>query len=128
MQCPLLTILKTYDEDTAPALVLTLHDLFARYHDAKALISATLRNEKTLNAFMDACGESLQWSMSHADDKLIPAAADGLHTERLQIPLAKEETQLGFFIPTSSPILVFLITRSGTKSDIAAISSSKGSQ
>ena len=61
-------------------------------------------------------------------EKLTSAAAKGFHIERLQIPLAKEEAQLGFFFSTSAPILIFLITGSGTKSDSWALSSSEGSQ
>ena len=39
------------------------------------------------------------------------ADARGLRAQRLQVPLPKEDSQLGFFFPTTTPILVFLITR-----------------
>ena len=42
-----------------PDLVSTLDGLLSLNPVAKALISATLRNEKTLDAFLDACSESL---------------------------------------------------------------------
>ena len=95
-----------------PALVSTLDGLFALNPDAKALISATLRNEKTLDAFLDACSKSLYWSIIPQRNSLANFAdARGLRAQRLQVPLPKEDSQLGFFFPSTTPILVFLITR-----------------
>lgn len=53
-----LTCLLIYDENSIPALVSTLREVFAQYEGAKAVISATLRNPKTLDTFMHACGKS----------------------------------------------------------------------
>lgn len=49
-------MLQTYDVGSVPSLVATLRDLFDRYAGIKALISATVRNELTLEAFTRACG------------------------------------------------------------------------
>lgn len=40
-----------------PALIATVRDLFELYPSAKFLISATIRNEETLNCFLKACGQ-----------------------------------------------------------------------
>lgn len=49
-------MLQTYDVGSVPSLVATLRDLFDRYAGIKALISTTVRNELTLEAFTRACG------------------------------------------------------------------------
>lgn len=95
-----------------PALVSTLDGLFALNPDAKAFISATLRNEKTLEAFLNACSKSLHSSMFlKRKSSAYLADARGLRAQRLKVPLLREESQFGFFFPTTTPILVFLITR-----------------
>ena len=95
-----------------PALVSTLDRLFALNPDAKALISATLRNEKTLDAFLNACSKSQQSSLFLKMQSLSSLAdTSGLRAQRLQVPLPREDSQSGFFFPTTTPILIFLITR-----------------
>ena len=47
---------QTYDFKSTPALVATIRDLFELYPRLKALISITVRNEETVNCFLDACG------------------------------------------------------------------------
>ncbi|KAE8377448.1 putative methyltransferase-domain-containing protein [Aspergillus bertholletiae] len=46
----------TYDTDLLPLLFATLHDLFDNYGVQEFILSATLRNQKTFQAFLDACG------------------------------------------------------------------------
>lgn len=50
---------QTYDVQSIPALVTTIRDLFNLYPETKILISATVRNEDTLAAFLDACGKRM---------------------------------------------------------------------
>ncbi|GLA66981.1 protein fam86a [Aspergillus tubingensis] len=45
-----------YDIDLVPLLVQTVKSLFEKYAVKEFLISATLRNERTFGAFLDACG------------------------------------------------------------------------
>ena len=97
-----------------------------QHEGIKALISATLRNEDTLKTFTDACGKFIMWT-SLQDWKLISAASNRFHVERLQIPLVKEENQFGFFFSTSTPILVFMITRGEMKLDPWSTSSTEES-
>ena len=52
----LLTRQQTYDVNSIPPLVATMRDLFELYPKAEILISATVRNEDTLGAFLKACG------------------------------------------------------------------------
>ena len=47
---------QTYDIGSIPALIASLRDLFNRYAGIKALISATERNEQTLEMFTKGCG------------------------------------------------------------------------
>lgn len=51
-----LTCDQTYDLKSMPGLVATIRDLFELYQDIRVLISATVRNEKTLANFLRACG------------------------------------------------------------------------
>ena len=109
-----------------PALTSTLREIFAQCQGAKAVISATLRNPKTLDTFMHACSKSFDPWKTLEDSRFTSIAANHFRIQRLQIPLAKEDNQLGFFFPTSIPILIFMITRGQTKSD--SLNSSEESQ
>ncbi|KAI9810229.1 MAG: hypothetical protein M1827_006363 [Pycnora praestabilis] len=53
----------TYDASVIPALVSTLRELFDKYPSIEAIISATIRNEATFEAFNKACRrlEDLFW-------------------------------------------------------------------
>lgn len=82
----------TYDGQAIPALLSTLRDLADRYPKINALIAATVRNESTLRAFLHACDQS------------------AFNIEVLDIELPREDEQIGFFFPASTPIRVFLIT------------------
>ena len=105
-------LLWTYDEEIMPALASTLDRILALNPDAKALISATLRNEKTLDAFMNACSKSLHSLMFQKRTSFENLSdVSGLRAQRLQVPLPREDSQTGFFFSTTTPILVFLITR-----------------
>ncbi|MCJ1466534.1 hypothetical protein MMC07_005154 [Pseudocyphellaria aurata] len=83
----------TYDGEAIPALVSTLRDLSDRFPMIKILISATVRNESTLNIFLHACDQS------------------AFNIEVLDVELPPEDQQVGFFLPASTPVRVFLITR-----------------
>lgn len=47
----------TYDTEIIPLLVSTIDDLFTKYNTQEFIISATIRNEDTIQAFLNACGE-----------------------------------------------------------------------
>ena len=47
---------QTYDFKSMPALIATIRDLFELNLKLKVLISAAVRNEKTLECFLEACG------------------------------------------------------------------------
>ncbi len=85
----------TYDVKSIPALISTLRDLFELYPLTKALISATVRNEETLAAFTKACSKN---------DFIL---------KQLDVPMHGSEEQIGFFVPTKTPIVIFLVTKEG---------------
>lgn len=49
-------LLQIYDVDLVPLLVSTLRNMFENYQLKEFLISATLRNQDTFKAFLNACG------------------------------------------------------------------------
>ena len=87
----------TYDVESIPSLIATIRELFELYPQIKVLISATARNEQTLAAFFEA------------------STANSFTVEQLDVPMPSKDEQLGFFMPTGTPIRVFLITYSGVK-------------
>ena len=48
----------TYDKAVIPALVATIRNTFEKWPEANVLISATIRNEQTFEAFERACAKS----------------------------------------------------------------------
>lgn len=93
----------TYDVKSVPALVATLRDLFELYPLIKVLISATVRNEETLASFVRACMHN------------------SFTVRQLDVRMHDGKEQTGFFIPTTTPIKVFLITKEGPANDPFAI-------
>ncbi|GLB05751.1 protein fam86a [Aspergillus tubingensis] len=81
-----------YDIDLVPLLVQTVKSLFEKYAVKEFLISATLRNERTFGAFLDACEQS------------------ALKVERVPFESPAEEHQRGFFHSTVIPIRTYRIT------------------
>ncbi|RAH53918.1 hypothetical protein BO85DRAFT_503300 [Aspergillus piperis CBS 112811] len=81
-----------YDIDLVPLLVQTVKSLFEKYAVKEFLISATLRNERTFGAFLDACEQS------------------ALKVERVPFESPAEELQRGFFHSTVIPIRTYRIT------------------
>nr|XP_001395140.2 hypothetical protein ANI_1_1316104 [Aspergillus niger CBS 513.88] len=81
-----------YDIDLVPLLVQTVKSLFEKYAVKEFLISATLRNERTFGAFLNACEES------------------ALKVERVPFESPAEEVQTGFFHSTVIPIRTYKIT------------------
>ncbi|MDI1490112.1 MAG: hypothetical protein OHK93_001312 [Ramalina farinacea] len=79
----------TYDMKVMPALIATVRDLFELYPSAKFLISATIRNEETLNCFLKACD------------------ANNFIRKEIDFPLQSFEDQTGFFITGETPIKIF---------------------
>ncbi|KAL9638763.1 MAG: hypothetical protein Q9164_001353 [Protoblastenia rupestris] len=93
----------TYDVNSMPALIATIRDLFELYPQVTILISATVRNQDTLAVFLGACD------------------MNGFDVEHLDFPVPKREDQIGFFIPTSTTIKIFLITNSRGSTDAFAL-------
>ncbi|KAE8351880.1 putative methyltransferase-domain-containing protein [Aspergillus coremiiformis] len=83
----------TYDTDLLPLLFATLHDLFDNYHVKEFILSATLRNQKTFQAFLDACENNL------------------FKAECLPFESSQPEDQTGFFHETGIPIRTYRVTR-----------------
>ncbi|KAI9873659.1 MAG: hypothetical protein M1830_010742 [Pleopsidium flavum] len=83
-----------YDIDAIPALVATLLDLFNKYPRIEALIAATVRNENTLKAFINACNTNNFYLQDV-----------GFHTP----PMSQ---QSGFFHPTTTQIRILCIKNS----------------
>ncbi|GLA17916.1 protein fam86a [Aspergillus niger] len=81
-----------YDIDLVPLLVQTVKSLFEKYAVKEFLISATLRNERTFGAFLNACETS------------------ALKVERVPFESPAEEVQTGFFHSTAIPIRTYRIT------------------
>ncbi|BCR91891.1 protein-lysine N-methyltransferase [Aspergillus chevalieri] len=82
-----------YDEDLIPLLQSTLTTLFEGYNLQQFIISATLRNEETFQAFLDAC------------------QMNNFKVERIPFESPPEDKQTGFFHSTSIPIKMFSIRR-----------------
>ena len=89
----------TYDVKSIPSLMATLRELFELYPRIAALISATVRNEQTLDSFIKA------------------AQANNFDIVQLDVAMPTKSQQLGFFIPTVTPIKIFVITHTGTTID-----------
>lgn len=89
----------TYDLKSIPALISTLRDLFELYPQIKVLISATVRNVETLASFTKAC------------------LNNSFTLKQLDVPMPKSEEQIGFFVPTKTPISILLITKEGPAND-----------
>ncbi|KNG90303.1 hypothetical protein ANOM_001821 [Aspergillus nomiae NRRL 13137] len=83
----------TYDTDLLPLLFATLHDLFDNYQAQEFILSATLRNQKTFQAFLDAC-----------DNNRFKAVC-------LPYESPQTENQTGFFHETEIPIRTYRVTR-----------------
>ncbi|KAJ9314946.1 hypothetical protein DTO271D3_4685 [Paecilomyces variotii] len=81
-----------YDVDLVPLLVSTLRDMFENYQLKEFLISATLRNQDTFKAFLNAC-ETNSFQIKKVPFESPPA-----------------EVQTGFFHSTSIPIEIYRIT------------------
>ncbi|KAL1999824.1 hypothetical protein VTN02DRAFT_3939 [Thermoascus thermophilus] len=82
-----------YDVDLVPLLLSTLRDLFDNYRIEEFLISATLRNRDTFQAFLDAC------EANHFQAHCMPFESP------------PSEKQTGFFHSTDIPIRTYRITR-----------------
>lgn len=115
-------MLQTYDVSSVPPLVATLRDLFDHYPYIKALISATVRNEQTLEVFTKACSMFAKpYPLSLVGLQLTIVGVNEFNFSRLDVPLPKREDQYGFFFSTRTPIHIFLITRSEDMKDPFAI-------
>lgn len=89
----------TYDIQSIPSLIATMRDLFELYPRIDVLVSATVRNEQTVNCFIQA------------------ALTNGYTVKTLDVPLKAESEQVGFFVPSVTAIRIFLVTKKGTTSD-----------
>ena len=83
----------TYDLNSIPALTATMGDLFELYPNLQIMISATVRNKETLEAFTIAC------------------LSNNFTCKTISVYMPKADEQTGFFIPSSTPIKIILVTR-----------------
>ncbi|KAF4301264.1 putative Nicotinamide N-methyltransferase [Botryosphaeria dothidea] len=91
----------TYDTSVIPVLVFTLADLFQHQPSLQILIAATIRNEKTFEAFEVACGRN---KLSLQDIDFAPPHVDD---------------QNGPFYPTSTPIRIVQVSKIGDSDPFA---------
>ncbi|KAF2742880.1 hypothetical protein M011DRAFT_255117 [Sporormia fimetaria CBS 119925] len=89
----------TYDRSVIPALVATMRQFFEASPAIQVLISATIRNTDTFEAFLNACRRN-QFDMELLDFALVP-----------------EPAQEGPFYPTSTPIPIWRITKAQPPED-----------
>ncbi|MCJ1317903.1 hypothetical protein MMC15_003230 [Xylographa vitiligo] len=82
----------TFDERLILPLVLTLKRLYEKNPRMVCIVSATVRNERTLEAFEEACG-------SH-----------NLQFELINFPSIQHNRQIGFFHSTNAPLRLYYIT------------------
>ncbi|KAL4897439.1 putative methyltransferase-domain-containing protein [Aspergillus ambiguus] len=83
-----------YDTDLVPLLVQTIRTLFTTHRIKQFVIAATLRNQDTFQAFLDACGNNQ------------------LKTERIDYTSPPPQEQTGFFHSHLIPIAMYRITHS----------------
>lgn len=83
----------TYDTDLLPLLFATLHDLFENYHVKEFILAATIRNQETFQAFLDACKNN------------------HFRAECLPFESPRTEDQTGFFHETGILIRTYRVTR-----------------
>ncbi|KAF6226245.1 hypothetical protein HO133_009111 [Letharia lupina] len=93
----------TYDLKSIPSLIATMRDIFELYSNIRTLISATVRNEQTFDAFTTACDKN------------------GFTLEQLSVPMPEKENQMGFFVPTTTAIKILLVTKEGPTKDPFAL-------
>lgn len=84
----------TYDNSVIPSLVGTLLELFDLYPQVQVYISATQRNEKTFQVFLDKCQQN------------------GLVVEDMQFPVPPRAQQEGPFYNDSVAIRICKVARS----------------
>ena len=89
----------TYDVESMPSLIATMRDLFDVYLKIQVLISATVRNPETIDSFISA------------------SLKNRFLVETLDLAIPPKGIQIGFFMPTTSPIKIFRITRKGPGKD-----------
>lgn len=83
----------TYDKSVIRALIGTLREVFDLHPHVEVFISATQRNEKTFQAFLDQC------------------QANGLAVEVIQFPIPKREVQQGPFYNDNVAIHICKVSR-----------------
>ena len=120
-------LIQIYDIDLVPLLVQTVKSLFEKYAVKEFLISATLRNERTFGAFLNACGAFVPSRFSNTGMDIIHvcvcvcvwnqltgcacrAEESALKVERVPFESPAEEVQTGFFHSTVIPIRTYKIT------------------
>jgi len=115
---------QTYDQAVIPQLVTTMKALLDHHAGLRVLLSATIRNEQTFEAFLNACSGSLP--LCSASVAGSPVARDNggcgvadlcgvgrnrLCFERVDFPPVPEDEQDGPFYPTSTPLQIWCLTR-----------------
>ncbi|KAF5721914.1 FAM86A [Fusarium mundagurra] len=83
----------TYDKSVIRALIGTLREVFDLHPHVEVFISATERNEKTFQAFLDQC------------------QANGLAVEVIQFPIPKRDVQQGPFYNDNVAIHICKVSR-----------------
>lgn len=90
-----------------------MKDIFELYHNIQILISATVRNVQTLNVFTSGCGElrEIACSIHEFSNSNQIVEINGFTLEQLRVPMPEKGNQTGFFVPTTTAIEIFSITK-----------------
>ena len=104
-------IFQIYDHRAILPLVATLQELFEKYQGIIAILSATVRNEKTFQAFKIACSA---YHRSHPMKTCshLRSDAKAFHLNTITMtPDTSSTPQTGFFHSTAIPITIFTVRK-----------------
>ena len=102
-----------------PALIASMRDIFKLHPSIKILIAATVRNQETIECFLQACSESLHTGVPLYIEAMLDENAFDL--EDLQIPVPEYLEQTGFFLVNEPNVRIFEIARSSPAKDAFAV-------
>ncbi len=118
--------LQTYDESVIPALVSSLRGFYELNPGLRVLIGATIRNPKTIETFLGACGgfapQNQPRSRARSKQSLMGGVdRNGLRFDEVDFPARPEHLQDGPFYPTWTPIKIWCITRSQADGELFGV-------
>ena len=97
-----------------------MRELFQRFPDVKIILSATIRNEDTFNAFLQGCGMTIHCLFPHRM-LTCPEERSLFKVDDLSIAACVLENQTGFFHSVQVPIRILHISGPRKADDLFAI-------